>query len=119
MFMFEKLKVYQMAVDLAVEISDLTDTFPRRTYHLQDQLNRASLSVAANLAEGNGRWHKRERRQFFYIARGSASECVPILEVCRRKGCVDDEIYGKLKDNIEEIVRMICGLVNGMDKRKA
>ena len=73
---------------------------------------------ASSWATPAGRWHKKERREFFYIARGSASECVPILEVCSRKNYVADATHKKLKDNIEEIVKMICGLINGMDKRK-
>jgi four helix bundle protein len=67
-FAFEKLSVYQKAVDFA------------------DQLNRASLSIGANIAQGNGRFTKADRRNFFTIARGSAQECVPLLEVARRRG---------------------------------
>jgi len=67
-FIFEKLDVYQKAVDLAEMISKLTDTFPKGNYYLIDQINRAALSISANLAEGNGRWHEADRRQFFWIA---------------------------------------------------
>ncbi|HEY6363652.1 MAG TPA: four helix bundle protein [Candidatus Binatia bacterium] len=41
--------------------------------------------MSLNIAEGNGRWHVRERRNFFRIARGSAFECVPLVKLCRRK----------------------------------
>ena len=54
-FMFEKLLVYQKAVDLAERVSTLAEQFPRGYYFLVDQLNRAALSIATNLAEGNGR----------------------------------------------------------------
>jgi len=50
-FMFEKLQVYQKAVDLADEIASLTEGFPRGYGFLVDQLNRAALSIATNLAE--------------------------------------------------------------------
>ena len=50
-FMFESLEVYQKAVDLAERASALTDGFPRGNGFLADQLNRAALSIAANLAE--------------------------------------------------------------------
>lgn len=76
-FMFEKLLVYQKAVDFADEIAARAESFPRGYYFLVDQLNRAALSVATNLAEGNGRCTKPDRRNFFTIARGSAQECVP------------------------------------------
>ena len=82
--MFEKLQVYQKAIDLADEVASLTENFPRGYYFLTDQLNRASLSIAANIAEGNGRFTKADRKNFFTIARGSVQECVPLLELARR-----------------------------------
>ena len=76
-FMFENLEVYQKAVDFADKIMALTAQFPRGYYFLTDQLNRAALSIATNIAEGNGRFTKADRRNFFTIARGSIHECVP------------------------------------------
>lgn len=116
-FMFEKLVVYQKAVDYAEGIAELTETFPKGNYYLVDQLNRASLSISTNIAEGNGRWHKKERKEFFWIARGSTQECVPILEICKRKRLVDPEKHLKLKENIESIAKMISGLIKGLDKK--
>jgi hypothetical protein len=77
-FMFEKLEVYQKAVTLAAEMASLTESFPRGYYFLTDQLNRAALSIATNLAEGNGRFTKPDRKNFFTIARGSVQECAPV-----------------------------------------
>lgn len=116
-FMFENLQVYQKAVDLADRIAARTETFPRGYYFLTDQLNRAALSVATNLAEGNGRFTKADRKNFFTIARGSVQECVPLLEVCRRRGLIESLEHGRLKSNLEEISRMLSGLINGLDKR--
>ncbi len=79
-FMFENLQVYQKAVDLSDHVAALTENFSRGYYFLVDQLNRAALSVTTNLAEGNGRFTKPDRRNFFIIARGSTQECVPPLE---------------------------------------
>lgn len=70
-FMFENLQVYQKAVDMADRITGLAESFPRGYYFLIDQLNRAALSVATNLAEGNGRFTKPDRKNFFGVARGS------------------------------------------------
>ena len=75
-FMFEKLQVYQKAVDFADQATGLTESFPRGYGFLADQLNRAALSIAANIAEGNGRFTKADRKHFFTIARGSVQECV-------------------------------------------
>ena len=116
-FMFENLAVYQKSVDLADEITQLTEEFPRGFRFLADQLNRASLSIATNLAEGNGRFTKADRRNFFTIARGSVQECVPLIELARRRRFVPEDSTLHLRGQLEEISRMLSGLINGLDKR--
>jgi four helix bundle protein len=116
-FMFEKLEVYQKAVDFADEIAALTEAFPRGYGFLVDQLNRAALSIATNLAEGNSRFTKADRRSFFTIARGSAQECVPLLEIARRRGLVQDPVVANLKTQLELIAKMINGVINGLENR--
>lgn len=118
-FAFEKLLVFQKAVDFADRISALTEAFPRGYGFLADQLNRAALSIAANIAEGNGRFTKADRKNFFGIARGSVQECVPLLELARRRGLLEDAAHSELKDDLEEIARMLSGLIRGLDKRQA
>jgi four helix bundle protein len=117
-FAFEKLVVYQKAVDFSDRVCQLTGDFPRGFRFLADQLNRASLSIAANIAEGNGRFTIADRRNFFGIARGSVQECVPLLELAKRRGLLNDAEHGKRKDELEEIARMLSGLINALDKRK-
>ncbi|MBL8825878.1 MAG: four helix bundle protein [Planctomycetaceae bacterium] len=117
-FAFEKLLVYQKSVDFADNICVLTETFPARYSHLADQLNRASLSIASNIAEGNGRFTKPDRKHFFGIARGSVQECVPQLEVARRRMLVTEDRHTVLKQQLEEISRMLSGLINGLENRK-
>jgi len=117
-FAFEKLIVYQKAVTFADACCSLTRDFPRGYFFLADQLNRAALSIAANIAEGNGRFTKPDRKNFFGIARGSVQECVPLLELAGRQGLLKAERHGKLKADLEEIAKMISGLINGLDKRE-
>lgn len=118
-FMFENLAVYQKAIDFTEQVVTLTESFPRGYYFLADQLNRASLSIATNLAEGNGRFTKSDRRNFFIIARGSAQECVPLLELARRKQLVQGQSHGQLREQIEVIAKMISGLISGIENREA
>ena len=87
-FMFENLAVYQKAVDFADEVAELTEGFPRGYGFLSDQINRAALSIATNIAEGNGRFTKPDRKHFFIIARGSVQECVPLLELAKRRDLI-------------------------------
>jgi len=117
-FMFEKLEVYQRAVDLAEKIAALTEIFPAKGYyHLIDQIRRASLSISLNIAEGNGRWHAKERKNFFWIARGSVFECVPVLELCRREKLITEEKHAELKAELEVLSKMLTALIKGTEKR--
>jgi len=110
-FIFENLDVYKKAIDFADEIYKLTKDFPKGNYYLADQLNRAALSISANIAEGNGRYHKADRTNFFRIARGSAFECIPLLEICRRRKLIDADIHNSLKLNLDDIGKMLSGLM--------
>ncbi len=118
-FAFEKLNVYQKSVNFADEICSLTSSFPRGYYFLVDQLNRASLSISANIAEGNGRFTKADRKNFFIIARGSIQECVPLLELAVRRKFIELDAHQMLRNNLEEIAKMLSGLINGLEKRKS
>lgn len=115
-FAFEKLLVYQKAITFADSICTLTRGLPRGYFFLGDQLSRASLSIAANIAEGNGRFTKADRRNFFGIARGSIQECVPLLELALRQQLIRPDEHMKLKADLEEIARMLSGLINGLGK---
>ena len=116
-FLFEKLEVYQKGVNFAESVSNIADSFPRGHSYLADQLNRAALSISTNIAEGNGRFHPKDRLNFFWISRGSAQECVPILELCQRKGLITLDQWKKLTEDLQEITKMLSGLIHrGMAK---
>lgn len=118
-FLFEKLEVYQRAVDLTEKVDFLTKTFPPQGhYHLVDQLRRACLSISLNIAEGNGRWHVKDRKNFFWIARGSVFECVPLLELCKREKLITEDSWADLKAELEVLSKMLTALFNGTDKRR-
>ena len=118
-FAFEKLQVYQKSVAFADAICTLTRELPRGYFFLADQFNRAALSIAANIAEGNGRFTKPDRRNFFGIARGSVQECVPLLELALRQSLLTPKRHGELKADLEEISRMLSGLINGLDRQSS
>lgn len=81
----ENLRIYQVSLDLNVEIYDLirTNSFLRRDYSLCDQLKRASISITANIAEGYCRTGK-EYRNYLRIASGSSNEVVALLQIIER-----------------------------------
>ena len=117
--MFENLDVYQNAVNLADKVLVATSEFPRGFYFLSDQLNRACVSIATNLAEGNGRFTIPDRKNFFMIARGSVQECVALMEIALRRKLITVEAHVRLRSDLEEIAKMLSGLITGLDNRKA
>jgi four helix bundle protein len=117
-FLFEKLAVYQRALAFAERVSTLTEHFPRGHWYLADQFNRASLSISLNIAEGNGRWTEADRRNFFAVARGSVHECVPLLDLCKRKGLINEVSSGELRTDLEAIAKMLSGLIRRKAKGK-
>jgi four helix bundle protein len=82
-------------------------------------LNRASPSIAASIAEGNGRFTKPDRKNFFGIARGSVQECVPLLELALRRKLLVPKEHESLKSQLEEIARMLSVLINGPENRES
>jgi four helix bundle protein len=116
-FAFEKLIVYQKSIDFADAVCQHTEDFRRGYGFLVDQLNRAAHSIAANIAEGNGRFTKPDRRNFFGIARGSLQECVPLSELATRRQLISEATHFKLKDQLEEIARMLTDLIKGLENR--
>ena len=104
-FQFEKLLVYQKSVDFADAVCATTEQFSRGYGFLVDQLNRAALSISANIAEGNGRFTKADRKNFFIIARGSVQECVPLLELAKRRCLIDEAKHSELEPGVFSLVR--------------
>jgi four helix bundle protein len=78
----EKLVVYDVALELQVVCCTLV---PVNHRVLQDQLERASLSIVCCVAEGAGRRSKKDKRRLYTMARGSAMETAAIIDVLRRR----------------------------------
>jgi len=81
---FKDLIVWQKARDLAVVIYKITEQFPKsEIYGLTSQMQRATISISSNIAEGYHRFHEKEKRQFLAIAFGSGSELESQIEVSK------------------------------------
>jgi four helix bundle protein len=80
--------------------------FDRRAIGLQ--LVEAADSIGANIAEAAGRWHARERRQFFIYARASLYETEHWLSTAEERGLIS----GTLRERLDEIARTLGGLID-------
>jgi four helix bundle protein len=115
MFDFQKLEVYSKSKAFCKETSELLGKkeFDKVT---NDQLRRASFSIMLNIAEGSSRFSSRDRKNFMVIARGSAFECVAILEYLYEIKELDKESYQYYYDLLEEISKMLFGLIRKLEK---
>ena len=111
-FPFENLRAYQLSLDWVESTESFCDkSKDKLTRAFVNQFQRAALSIPLNIAEGNGRWHQAEKRQFFWIARGSVFECVPLIEILKRKKLISDTEYQKSRDQLDHLGRMLTKLV--------
>jgi len=108
---FKDLIVWQKSIDLIQEIYRLTANFPKtETYGLCSQIQRASVSIAANTAEGNGRDSTKEYIHHLAFSLGSLAEVETFLVVSVRLGYADQQIVSALESRCEEIGRMLRSL---------
>ena len=114
MFDFQKLHVYQKSKQFCSTIKILItkNSFDRFT---NDQLRRASFSIMLNIAEGSSRFSNKDRRHFLIIARGSAFECVSILEYLTEVNELKHESYQKYFNDLEEISKMLYALIKKLE----
>jgi len=109
-FTFENLTVYQDSLDLADEIYKITESWPKsELFGLTGQIRRAAVSVSLNIAEGSGRT-KKDFRHFLDMARTSCQECVPLLELARRRNFISEEISVTLYESFSKLARQISSL---------
>lgn len=118
-FLFEKLDVYQKALSFADQTSTLTARFPRPFWYLADQFNRASLSIALNIAEGNGRGTPLDKRRFLLISRGSTFECVTLVDMCGRKGLIAQEVSLELRRVLTDLSKMLSRMIEKLGSAEA
>ena len=108
----KKLDLWRDAMELAVIMYKVTDSFPREErYGLTDQIRRAVSSVPSNVAEGAGRQTKKEFVNFLHIAQGSLSELDTHLELAKRLGYLEQDNWTMLDGKIERIDKMLSGLI--------
>ncbi len=114
----ENLDVWKKSIDFTIVIYKLTESFPKdERFGLISQIRRASVSIAANIAEGAARKHDKLFQNFISIAQGSASEVETELIISNRLGYVDGEDFDSAMRSLDEIGRMITGLYTHIGKR--
>ena len=112
-FSFEKLDIYRKALSFSKKVLMITKEI-KGQYSWCDQLNRAATSITLNLAEGAGRWHAKDKASFYYIARGSAFECVPLIELGFELGFIVENKKAELRDDLQAVCQMLTKLIHSL-----
>ena len=116
-FDHEKLLVYQRAIQFAGFAEEILQGIPK-VLAVSDQLDRASTSIALNIAEGNGRFTSADRCRFFDNARGSALESAACLDLLVARKRLDPNVAESSKAVLVEIVSMLVGLIRSNSERR-
>jgi four helix bundle protein len=115
---YRDLKVYKLAYELAMDIFEVTKSFPpEERYSLTDQIRKSSRSVVANIAEA---WKRRQYpKMFISKTTDSASEAAETevwLDFSKDFGYLDKTKYNELMEGYDEVNRMLFGMVIKPDK---
>jgi four helix bundle protein len=109
---YRDLIAWQKAKSVALDVYRCTRRFPRdEVYGLSSQTRRAAVSVPSNIAEGKGRYSRKEFVQFLYHARGSLLELQTQLSIARDLDYIDFAAFKSLESQTEELGRILNGLI--------
>ncbi len=117
---YKKLAVWEKAHRLTLDIYRITASFPNsEQYGLTGQIRRSCSSIPANIAEGSGRGGDTELARFLRIATGSASELEYHILLAHDLGFIDKDNYEQINLQVTEVLRMLKGLIQRLDSKRA
>lgn len=118
-FPFEKLVVWHDARNLVIQIYSITKSFPEtKKFGLTNQINRAAVSVASNLAEGSSRTSLKDQAHFSQVAYSSLMELACQISIAQELNFIDGERYDLLRRDIEVLSKKLNALRNSQLKRQ-
>jgi four helix bundle protein len=112
---YKDLNVWQESINLVEDVYKIVKLFPREeAYALSDQLRRAVVSIASNIAEGSNRNTQKEFIQFLYIALGSAAEVETQLIIANRLNYING--FERESNKIMKIRKMLNALIGSLKR---
>lgn len=116
---YENLDVFIRSHQVVLVIYRLIENFPTtQQYLISAQMLRSASSIPANIAEGFGRYTIKEKIRFLYISRGSSEETKYHLMLAKDLKLISNDKYQELYTELTEIVKMLNGLINKLNKDK-
>ena len=113
---FKDLHIWKRSIKLTEDIYRITKILPKEEiYGLSSQIKRAAVSIPSNISEGFARLHNKEYKQFLYISLGSCAELTTQIIIASKLQYLTDNISKQLLNEIEEISKMIMGLIKKLN----
>lgn len=116
MHRYKELKVWQKAIDLALEVYRITEKLPaEERFGLISQINRCAISIPSNIAEGAGRNSNKDFNHFLGISLGSSFELDTQMIISNRLGYVNNADFEEIEKELEYIQNMIVKLKQNLN----
>ncbi|MFA5362654.1 MAG: four helix bundle protein [Candidatus Omnitrophota bacterium] len=120
MYNFEKLIVWQKAMDLCELVYKESKNIPKEElFGLTSQLRRAVTSIPLNISEGTAAGTKREFKRFLNIALCSQYETATIIRLCLRFKYLDNKSYDTINGSLEEVGKLLHGLIRSLQQSQS
>lgn len=108
-FRFQDLEIWQMAIDIADELFDISeDLDKKRLYRFAEQLRGAGMSMSNNIAEGSGSYSEKDFANFLNIAKRSTFENANIIILLKRRNLITSEKENELLEKLDKLSRKIA-----------
>ena len=115
---YKDLIVWQKSIQLVTDIYSITKTFPSdERYGIVSQINRAVISIPANIAEGWGRELSKNYLQFLRISRGSLMEVETIVLISKNLNYINEKDFREISKKIDEVGKILQGLIKSIQQK--
>lgn len=117
---FHDLEIWKLSHQLVLEVYKISKIFPKEeNFRITSQLLRAAYSIPSNIAEGMGRYSRKEFVNFLTIARGSVEECKYFILLAKDLGYLSEIIFAELTLKYDSLCKMINSLINSLKRKLA
>ena len=109
---FRQLKIWNKGIEIVKDVYEIVRTFPKiEVYGLTSQMQRCSVSIPSNIAEGFNRFHNKEYKHFLYIALGSCAELETQIEIAVELNYIEKQRKTLLLEKLDHESRMLTSLI--------
>ena len=114
---FRDLDVWKKGIELAKDVYETASCFPKQEcYGLTSQMQRCTVSIPSNIAEGFNRFHNKEYRRFLYIALGSCAELETLIEIAANLKYINEQKKTFLLEKLDHESRMLSNLIKKLNQ---